>query len=209
MKKLNLPNKLSVMRLLLVPIIMLVLYFIPSELWIVRNALGAALFLGTAITDAFDGKIARKYNLITDFGKFIDPLADKFLVIFTMLMILYMPDFRAIAPYFVWVFAIVVMRELAVTALRLVVSKGGVVLAADMLGKVKTVFQMVFIMTALLEPVLYYVINLIIPLPADINLFLAQYPVLTLATMACALVFTVVSGINYFKKCAAYLDPEK
>ena len=126
-----------------------------------------------------------------------------------MLMILYLPDFGAIAPYFVWVFAIVVMRELAVTALRLVVNKGGVVLAADMLGKVKTVFQMVFIMTALLEPILYYVINLIVPLPADVNLFLAQYPVLTLATMVCALAFTVLSGINYFKKCAAYLDPEK
>ena len=209
MKKLNLPNKLSLMRLCLVPVIMLVAFFVPSELWILRNALVAALFLGTAITDAIDGKIARNHNLITDFGKFIDPLADKFLVIFSMLMLLYLPEFWAIRPYYLWVFAIVVMRELAVTALRLVISKSGVVLAADILGKIKTVMQMVFIMTALLEPILYYVVNLIVPLPTEVNAFLAEYPILTLATMACALVFTVLSGINYFKKCSAYIDPEK
>ncbi len=209
MKKLNLPNKLSLSRLIMVPIIMLVLFFIPSELWIVRNAVAAALFLATAITDAIDGKLARKNNMITEFGKFIDPLADKFLVIFSMLMLLYLPDFSHISPYLLWVFAIIVMRELAVTALRLVLRGSGVVLAADILGKVKTVFQIIFIMTALLEPILWYVISLIIPFSAGFAAFIANYPPLTLATMACTLVFTVASGINYFAKNAQHLDPEK
>lgn len=210
MKKLNLPNKLSLSRLIMVPIFMLVMFLVPSEHWIIRNALGAAIFLGTAITDAIDGKIARKHNLITEFGKFIDPLADKFLVIFSMLMLLYLPDFGAIQPYLLWVFTLVLMRELAVTALRLVLRGSGVVLAADTLGKVKTVFQMIFIMTALLEPILYRVLELLIPaIPAEVFAFLAKYPVLTLATMACTLVFTVWSGINYFAGNGKYLDPEK
>ena len=126
-----------------------------------------------------------------------------------MLMILYLPDFAAIQPYLLWVFALVLMRELAVTALRLVLRGSGVVLAADMLGKVKTVFQMIFIMTALLEPILYHVLALIFPIPEAVTAFLASYPVLTLATMACTLVFTVWSGINYFVQNGKYLDPEK
>lgn len=193
----------------MVPVFMLVMFFIPSDLWILRNAVGAALFLATAITDAIDGKLARKNNMITEFGKFIDPLADKFLVIFSMLMILYLPDFSKIQPYLLWVFAIVVMRELAVTALRLVLRGSGVVLAADMLGKVKTVFQIVFIMTALLEPILWYLVSLIVPFDLGFASFIVNYPPLTLATMACTLVFTVASGINYFAKNARHLDPEK
>ena len=210
MKKLNLPNKLSLSRLIMVPIFMLVMFFVPGDNWILRNALGAVIFLGTAITDAIDGNIARKHNLITEFGKFIDPLADKFLVIFSMLMLLYLPEFKAIQPYLLLVFTLVLMRELAVTALRLVLRGSGVVLAADVLGKVKTVFQMIFIMTALLEPILYFVVGLIFPaIPAEVFVLLATYPPLTLITMACTLLFTVWSGINYFAGNGKYLDPEK
>jgi CDP-diacylglycerol--glycerol-3-phosphate 3-phosphatidyltransferase len=193
----------------MVPIFMLVMFLIPGEHWIVRNAVAAAIFLGTAITDAIDGNLARKHNMITEFGKFIDPLADKFLVIFSMLMLLYVSGFESIRPYMLWVFAAVVMRELAVTALRLVLRGSGVVLAADMLGKVKTVFQIIFVMTALLEPILYFVLSLFLPVPSEVWSFLSAYPVLTLATMACTLFFTVVSGINYFVKNGKHLDPEK
>lgn len=209
MKKINLPNKLSLSRLIMVPIFMLVMFFIPSELWIVRNSVAAAIFLGTAITDAIDGKLARKNNMITEFGKFIDPLADKFLVIFSMLMILYLPDFGNIRPYLLWGFAIVLMRELAVTSLRLVLRGSGVVLAADMLGKLKTVFQIIFVMTALLEPVLYHVLSLIFPIPVDALVFLAKFPVLTIITLGATVFLTVASGINYFARNGKYLDPEK
>ncbi len=207
MKKLNLPNKLTVVRFAMVPVFIFVMYFIPAEndLWILRNLLGASIFLGASITDAMDGHIARKYNLITDFGKFLDPLADKFIVISAMTMILFLPFYASIRGIFVWVFLIVLLREFAVTGLRLIINNKGIVLAAGMLGKIKTVFQMTFIMTALLEPVLYYVLGLLIPMPG----WLTNYPPLTLLSMAGVLVFTVWSCISYFRGGGKYIDPEK
>lgn len=205
MKKLNLPNKLTVIRLFMVPVFVLFMYFMPTEnnLWIVRNVVGAMIFLGAAITDAIDGHLARKHNLITDFGKFLDPLADKFIVISAMAMIFYL--FDNIRSFFVWVFIIVLLREFAVTGLRLIISNNGVVLAAAILGKIKTVLQMVFIMTALLEPVLQKILGLLFTLPG----WLATYPPLTLVTMVGTLIFTVWSGIDYFKGAGSYIDPEK
>lgn len=210
MKKLNLPNKLTVLRLFMVPVLVLSMYFIDDKHWVIRNSVAAALFLATAITDALDGKIARKYGLITDFGKFLDPLADKFLVVGTMAMILYLDSFSNIHKYFVFVFIAILLREFAITGLRLVVSGSGVVLAAAILGKIKTVLQMVFVMTALLEPVLYRVISLIVGESADsVMRVLFAYPPLTLLSMTGAFVFTVWSAIDYFKACAKYIDPEK
>lgn len=205
MKKLNLPNKLTVIRLFMVPVFVLFMYFMPTEnnLWIVRNVVGAIIFLGASITDAIDGHLARKHNLITDFGKFLDPLADKFIVISAMAMIFYL--FSNIRSFFVWVFIVVLLREFAVTGLRLIISNKGVVLAAAILGKIKTALQMTFIMTTLLEPVLQHILALIFPLPS----WLWAYPPLTLATMAGTLVFTVWSGVDYFKGAGTYIDPEK
>ncbi len=207
MKKLNLPNKLTVVRFAMVPVFILVMYFVPAEknLWILRNVLGAAIFLAASITDAMDGHIARKYNLITDFGKFLDPLADKFIVISAMTMILYLPSFASLRGFFVWVFLIVLLREFAVTGLRLILNNKGIVLAAGMLGKIKTVFQMVFIMTALLEPVLDYILGLLVTLPS----WLTKYPPLTVLSMVGVLIFTVWSCIDYFRGGGKYIDPEK
>ena len=208
MKKLNLPNKLTVTRLFMVPVFLLVMFFIPGRFWMVRNVVGAIIFLGASITDAVDGHMARKHGLITDFGKFLDPLADKALVISAMTMIFY--HFGNIRPYFLWVFVIVLLREFAVTGLRLLINGQGVVLAAGMLGKIKTVLQMVFIMTALLEPVLYEIVFMIWKTaPAGLVSFLASYPPLTFLTMAGTLLFTVWSCISYFKGTGQYIDPEK
>ena len=208
MKKLNLPNRLTVARLFMVPVFLLVMFFIPGKFWLIRNIVGAVIFLSAAITDAVDGHMARKYGLITDFGKFLDPLADKALVISAMTMIFY--HFENIRPYFVWVFVIVLLREFAVTGLRLLINGKGVVLAAGLLGKIKTVLQMVFIMTALLEPVLYRIIFAIWKTaPIDVISFLGKYPPLTFITMAGTLLFTVWSCIDYFKGTGQYIDPEK
>ena len=208
MKKLNLPNKLTVARLFMVPVFLIVMFVIPPRLWILRNALGAFLFLAAAITDAIDGHLARKHKLITNFGKFLDPLADKALVISAMTMIFY--HFENIRPYFLWVFVIVLLREFAVTGLRLLINSEGVVLAAGILGKIKTVLQMVFIMTTLLEPILYRIIFAIWKTaPTDVISFLAKYPPLTFITMAGTLLFTVWSCIDYFKGTGKYIDPEK
>lgn len=206
--KLNLPNKLTVFRFFMVPVLVLVMYFIPDAHWVVRNCVAAGIFLVTSLTDMLDGKIARKYGLITDFGKFLDPLADKFIVISAMTMLLYLDFYNNLQPFFVFVFIIVMLREFAVTGLRLVIAGKGVVLPAKPLGKIKTSLQMTFVMTALLEPVIYRAFG-VLPVIEGNTLWLAEYPPLTLITMAGTLVFTLWSGIDYFVSCGKYIDPEK
>ena len=191
----NLPNKLTVMRLMLVPVLVVVLLFPVS---IVTNIIGAFVFLVTAITDLLDGKIARKYGLVTDFGKFLDPLADKFMVLAAMMCIMYRSHTNAVLfNVFMWLVMITVFRELAVASIRLIASTNAkIVVAANILGKVKTVAQIVCVMAALLEPVL-----------ANINFlsFMSYYPI-TLAASVVTFVMTVWSGIVYLKTYWKYLD---
>ncbi len=194
----NLPNKLTVMRMCLVPVIVVVL-LLPVN--IATNILGAFIFIVTAITDAVDGKIARKRGLITDFGKFLDPLADKFMVIGALMCIVYRdPDNKLIFSIFMPLIMITIFRELAVASIRLVaVTNAKVVVPANILGKIKTVSQIVLVMAALLEPVL-----------ARINFFFffAYYPV-TIAASVFVLIMTVWSGIVYIKTYWKYLDKNR
>ena len=205
--KLNLPNKLTVLRLCLVPVFLLI-GMLPSSIipFYISCVVCAALFIGTALTDMFDGKIARRDNLITDFGKFLDPVADKFMVIGALFVILY--KFEALRLPMIITLIIIVFRELAVTSMRLVVSTGeGIVIAANYLGKIKTVSQIVFISTVFLEPVVEFLVELIVG-GADNNIVHGIYP-LTWLTMLFTIVMTVWSGINYIKAYLKYLDPEK
>ena len=151
-----------------------------------------------------DGKIARKYGLITDFGKLMDPLADKFMVIGALTVIVYRYD--TLRPVFIWALLVVVFRELAVTSLRLVAStSGGVVVPANMLGKIKTVSQIVCVSAAIIEPMLYEIPFLRDFLP---GWWTAHVP-LTYITCAAMTLFTVLSGVNYFRAMWKYLDPGK
>lgn len=205
--KLNTPNKLTVLRLMLVPVF-LVFGMLPDSIipFYVSCFVCAVLFIGTAVTDMLDGKIARRDGLITDFGKFLDPVADKFMVIGALFVILY--KFENLRIPMIITLIIIVFRELAVTSMRLVVSTGeGIVVAANSLGKIKTVSQIVFISTVLLEPVVEYIVELIVG-GAENNIIHGIYP-LTWATMAFTLVMTVWSGINYIASYWKYLDPEK
>ena len=191
----NLPNKLTVLRLLLVPVLVVIL-LLPVSM--ATNIIGAFVFLVTALTDLLDGKIARKYGLVTDFGKFLDPLADKFMVLAAMMCIMYRSHSNAVLfNVFMWLVMITVFRELAVASIRLIASTNAkVVVAANFLGKVKTVAQIVCVMAALLEPEL-----------AKIGFlsFLSYYPI-TLAASVVTLVMTVWSGIVYLKTYWKYLD---
>ena len=191
--KLNLPNKLTVLRMILVPVFMIVVLLPIDGVW--PAVIGCAIFILTSLTDMLDGMIARRCNLITDFGKFLDPLADKFLVFGAMLAILCKYD--DIRPVFVWVATIVILRELAVTSMRLIANqKSGAVVAASWLGKIKTVSQMLAIIVILLEDVI---------LPPEIAAMnIASYVMMTVMT-----IFTVWSGVNYIKGMWCYLDPEK
>ncbi|MBQ7322416.1 MAG: CDP-diacylglycerol--glycerol-3-phosphate 3-phosphatidyltransferase [Clostridia bacterium] len=203
----NLPNKLSLLRMILVPVFMVVLA-LPGTvlpLWL-SSVIGTVIFIVASITDCLDGKIARKYNLITDFGKLIDPLADKFMVIGALIMILYRANtYRAL---FVLALTVVVFRELAVTAMRLITaSKSGVAVPANMLGKIKTVSQIVFVIAALIEPLLYPVGGASIQvIPVTQWARLAQILPLTLLSGIVMSVFTVWSGIHYIVALWKYIE---
>ena len=191
----NLPNKLTVLRLCLVPVIVVVL-LLPVN--VATNMIGAFIFLATALTDMLDGKIARAQGLVTDFGKFLDPLADKFMVLAAMMSIMYRQHGdEVIFTVFCFLIMVTVFRELAVTSIRLIAAKNAnIVVAANMLGKIKTVSQIVCVMAALLEPVLAKISFLS---------FMEYYPI-TLAASAVTFVMTVWSGVVYIKTYWKYLD---
>ncbi len=204
----NLPNKLSLLRMILVPVFMIVLALPASvmPLWL-SAVIGTVIFIIASITDCLDGKIARKYNLITDFGKLIDPLADKFMVIGALIMILYRAT--VLRPFFVLALTVVVFRELAVTAMRLITaSKSGVAVPANMLGKIKTVSQIVFVIAALLEPLFYPAAGEVIAqeVSKTLSAQLAQILPLTLLSGAVMSIFTVWSGINYIVVLWKYIE---
>lgn len=195
--KMNVPNTLSLIRALLVPVFVATLLFmrnIPYWCCIVPTI----VYILTGLTDMLDGKIARKYNLVTDFGKFIDPLADKFMVIGSAIAILVWMMLLGKTPLalvFVWVVLIILLRELGVTSLRLVVAgKSGIVVAASMLGKIKTVSQMVGTVVLIVEP--------LIP-------FFSENHILSYAMMAIMAFTTLFSGIDYLKAYMPYIDSNK
>ena len=182
----NLPNKLTVLRILMIPIF-IVLAVAPldwGELIIGGTALpitqlvAAIIFAVASITDWLDGKIARKHNLVTNFGKFADPLADKMLVMTAFIVLVEQGKAAA------WIVAIIVCRELAVTALRLLLVEGGEVMAAAWPGKVKTATQMVAIILLLINNIPFAGIN---------------FPLDQIILYLC-LIFTIYSGVDYFAK---------
>jgi CDP-diacylglycerol--glycerol-3-phosphate 3-phosphatidyltransferase len=190
-KVMNVPNMLSLLRCLMVPFFMAAIIFM-KDIAIWGRIVPAILFALTAITDMLDGKIARKYNLITNFGKFIDPLADKFMVFAALLTICY--AYSYIAPFFIWVAVVIMFRELGVTSLRLVVSgNAGIVVAASLLGKLKTVSQMVGLFLIILEP-------LIIPTLFDSGIYLISYIMAGIMTVT-----TLFSGYDYLRAYLPYI----
>ena len=193
----NVPNTLSLIRALLVPVFVATLLFM-REIPVWCCVVPTIVYALTGLTDMLDGKIARKYNLVTDFGKFIDPLADKFMVLSSMIAILVwmiLLGNTTLALVFVWVVLIILLRELGVTSLRLVVAgKSGIVVAASMLGKIKTVSQMVGTVVLIVEP--------IIP-------FFCENHILSYVMMAIMAFTTLFSGIDYLKAYMPHIDSNK
>lgn len=177
----NLPNKLTIFRVILIPFFvwfMLVDTFGAADPWI---ALG--IFIIASLTDLLDGKIARKYNLVTNFGKFMDPLADKLLVCSALIC---MVDIKRIPS---WMVIIIIAREFIISGFRLVASDNGVVIAASYWGKFKTTFQMIAICL------------LIVNIP--------QISILTTIVLWVALILTVVSLIDYLIKNKDVMKEQK
>ncbi|MEG0180517.1 MAG: CDP-diacylglycerol--glycerol-3-phosphate 3-phosphatidyltransferase [Peptostreptococcaceae bacterium] len=136
----NLPNKLTLFRIFLIPIFIIVMMLNLQNKFLIA----CMIFIIASVTDAMDGHIARKYNLITDFGKFMDPLADKLLVISALTTMI---EFNLVAA---WMVIIIVARELTVSILRAIAAADGKVIAASSGGKLKTISQMVAIVILLL-----------------------------------------------------------
>ena len=193
----NTPNKLTIIRIIMVPLFMVSLMLtkhVDAEM--TKNVLyivSALLFGGAAITDFIDGKMARKYNLVTNFGKFMDPLADKFMVIGALISAVYVYD--NLKLWLLITIAITVFRELAVSGVRLVaVNADNVVIAAAMPGKIKTFSQCIFMELVILEPMLLGKIE-----------FFANYTPLTYICMAVMVFFTIYSGAQYIKAYSKYI----
>ncbi len=132
----NLPNKLTVLRVIMIPFFVAALLYDGGANQNMRYV-AAALFIIASLTDMLDGKIARKYNLVTNFGKFMDPLADKLLVCSALICMIELRELPA------WMVIIIISREFIISGFRLVASDNGVVIAASYWGKFKTTFQMI------------------------------------------------------------------
>ena len=193
-KALNVPNMLSLLRMVLVPFfVWAVLAMDMTTLW--GRLVPAIIFALTSFTDCLDGQIARRCNLVTNFGKFLDPLADKFMVFAALVAMVY--RYQYLHPVFLWCTVIIMFRELAVTSLRLVAAgQSGVVIAASFFGKLKTVSQIAGILIIILEPLAWPLYGrAICP---------ASYVMMALMTLT-----TVASGIDYLRAYLPALDLNK
>ena len=169
----NLPNKLTVMRVILIPFFVAALLYDNGSSQTMR-VVANVIFIVASLTDLFDGKIARKYNLVTNFGKFMDPLADKLLVCSALICLIQLGQLPA------WIVIIIISREFIISGFRLVAADNGIVIAASYWGKFKTTFQMIA------------VILMIFNIPA--------LKTVTFIMLAAAVVLTIVSLVDYVAK---------
>ncbi len=150
----NLPNKLTTLRVIMIPFFVFFLLWQNGENKIFRMV-ALALFIIASLTDLLDGKIARKYNLVTNFGKFMDPLADKLLVCSALICLI---DLKALPA---WMVVIIISREFIISGFRLIASDNGVVIAASYWGKFKTTFQMISVVLLILDvQILSFITNI-------------------------------------------------
>lgn len=169
----NLPNKLTIVRVCLIPFFVAALLFDHGNNYIMR-IVANVLFIIASLTDLFDGKIARKYNMVTNFGKFMDPLADKLLVCSALICLIELGQLAA------WVVIVIISREFIISGFRLVAADNGVVIAASYWGKFKTTFQMIAVILLIFDiPALRMVANI---------------------TVVIAVALTIISLVDYVAK---------
>ena len=166
----NLPNKLTIARVIMIPLFLICLYLNIG----CGKYIAVGIFILASLTDLLDGKIARKYNLVTNFGKFMDPLADKLLVCSALICLVSLNKIPA------WIVIIIIAREFIISGFRLIAADNGRVIAASYWGKFKTTFQMIMVILMI----------------ADIS----QLFILTQIIMYVALILTVVSLVDYLVK---------
>lgn len=192
----NTPNKLTILRVLMIPLFIAAMLLLPFP-W--SALVGAAIYGLASATDAIDGHLARKNNEVTDFGKFLDPLADKMLVITALVLL---QHFGMIPPLFT---VIIIARELMVTSIRLIAaSSAGKVIAAGWMGKAKTVTQMVATLLLMVEPVIYHWVA-----PTSRLLMWFNFAPLGTIFLWVAVILTIVSGVQYLIQNWEFVDYKK
>lgn len=184
----NLPNKLTIARMAMVPIFVVFLINIPIPH---HTIIALGIFILASLTDMLDGKIARKYNLITNFGKFMDPLADKVLVLSALICFVFEGWTN------VWFLIVIMAREFMVSAVRLIAADNGKVVAANIWGKIKTITQMAAIIIILGLQYVQELMDLAI-IPSFTNSELVFY-IIGESFVALCVLFTIISGIIYLK----------
>lgn len=182
----NIPNILSIIRTVLACVVLILITVIDPANKLIFILVPGVLFLIGCLTDFFDGYLARKNNFISDFGKFIDPIADKVLTFFTMLAFMYIDADKGLPVIFIAI-AINLLRELSIASLRMLAAVNGVVIAADQYGKLKTVLQM-------------------IALGAYFLLIATPYIYLAQILLGLSVIMTILSGYNYI---ASYIKANR
>ena len=177
----NLPNKITMLRILLIPFFV---FFMLTDAVPYSEAIAAAIFIVASLTDTLDGYLARKYKLISNFGKFMDPLADKLLVCAALICFVAIPD----NPMPVWGVIVIISRDFIISGFRLIASDTGVVIAADWWGKIKTVVQMLMSILLIL------------------NFDGTVIDMIEYIFIYAALLLTVISMVNYLWKNRSILD---
>jgi len=170
----NLPNGLTIIRILAIPIILILLFY-PEEVYQIITSL---LFLSVAMTDTLDGYLARRHKMVTTLGRFLDPLADKLLIVTTLIALI---PTRGVL---VWMVIVIVGREIAVTGLRGIAASQGIIISASPLGKYKTVFEVASISVLIFNG----------------NYFSINFHQVGMGLLWVALILAIISGFDYFKK---------
>lgn len=190
----NLPNKLTMIRIVMAPIFLALLMIdFPGH-----YILAMLVFILASLTDMIDGKFARKYNLITDFGKFMDPLADKMLTSAAFIGFIQL----GLGYGIVWITMIVLTREFLITSLRLSAAGNGTVIAANIWGKAKTVTQMIGIIVTLF----YYSLTTFDFIP---DLMISGFYALSVVSLWISAILTVISGVIYIYDNRKFIDTNK
>ncbi|MBP1918490.1 CDP-diacylglycerol--glycerol-3-phosphate 3-phosphatidyltransferase [Youngiibacter multivorans] len=195
----NLPNKITVFRMVLVPFFLLL---VAIDAITFNITIATVIFIIASITDHIDGHLARKYNLVTDFGKLMDPLADKILVTSALIALV---EFGEVST---WMVVVIIAREFAVSGLRSIAAGDGKVIAASFWGKVKTTTQMIAIIAFFIKLIgerEEYMMRLFEAVPFLDGFF----RIVPMAAMYLAVFFTLMSGVDYFVKGWKYIDSNK
>jgi len=200
LKKMNVPNRLTMLRIALVPVFIVLMVLVELNVWEYMRYIALVVFAAAAITDALDGRISRKNNLVTNFGKIMDPLADKLLVASGLIMLVGVGTIPA------WIVAVIICRDFFASSLRMFGSDNGVAIAAVKSGKIKTIFQMLGIAFAIIDKNSF---GEFLEIGTSMGIVELSINVFMTVSITLALLATVWSLFDYIVKFGKHIDVEK